>query len=97
LETETCLVYYHSPNCKLCDALNPKIKNLLAELSFKFPFIEIDTSKESVRAARNLVFSAPVLVFYYHGSELFRLAGVFGLNEAERKIRHALLNIDSDF
>jgi thioredoxin-like negative regulator of GroEL len=76
-----CAVYFSGPNCAVCEALKPKLFNLLQS---RFPALvlgEVDCAKSPRLAGQQSVFTIPTLIVYLDGREGLRRSRSFSLAE----------------
>jgi len=86
IRNQSVAIYFTSPECNVCKALKPKIRELIDQ---KFPKINlhfIDISKNPMTAAEFQVFTVPVILIYFEGQEYIRKVRNIGLFELEREI-----------
>ncbi|OLN23629.1 thiol reductase thioredoxin [Domibacillus antri] len=89
LSNEAVLLYVSSPGCSVCHALLPHVETLLRE----FPDVEAfhaDTAESPEIAGQYTIFTAPALLFFIHGKEIFRMARFVPLEELKENITSAL-------
>ncbi|OES45115.1 thioredoxin family protein [Domibacillus iocasae] len=70
---EAILLYTSMPNCSVCHALKPQVEALLPDFS-NLTAIHADTSKIPELAGQLTIFSAPAVLLFIHGKEVFRMA-----------------------
>lgn len=83
---DAALLYFSSPKCSACSALEPKIKTLVETKYPKISFIEIDVSQHPELAAHYSVFMAPTAIVVTEGKEAQRFARAFGLVEVQQTL-----------
>jgi len=81
------LVYFSAPNCSVCQAIKPKIKNAITQ---EFPnikqiYINSDTSKEVT--SNYGIFSFPTVLVFFETKEFFRVSRNFSISEFSRDIK----------
>lgn len=84
------LDYYFNHECSICNALLPKLREMVLHDFPLIPLKEIDTKENAALAAQKLIFGVPVLLLQYEGQEIFRFAGAFSLAEVKSKINRSL-------
>ena len=93
-ENQLAFLYVSSPDCNVCKALLPKIKEMLV----KYPEIAtgyVDIKKISEAAGKYSVFSIPAMIFYIDGKETIRKARYVSVAELEGEIsRYYSLLVD---
>jgi len=81
------MLYFWGDNCAVCDALKPKIKELLES---KFPKIEqiyIDAKTNREIAAAFSVFSIPTTIIFLDGKEFIREGRNLSIANLEEKLQ----------
>jgi len=81
------MVYFSCEDCGVCNALSPKIEELLKS---KLPFIKqifLDTKEHLEIASEVGVFSVPTLIIYIDGREFIREGRNMSLAILEDKLR----------
>ena len=79
------LVVFTTPDCGVCDALKPKI----AELVGRYPGLAVryvDLVESPEAGGQYGVFVVPVLLLFVKGRETLRLARYFGMHELEEPV-----------
>ncbi len=66
------MLYFWGDNCAVCDALKPKIKELLDSNFPKIEQIYIDAKNNTDIAANFSVFAIPTTIIYLDGKEFLR-------------------------
>ncbi|MFC0298354.1 thioredoxin family protein [Geobacillus jurassicus] len=84
-ENELAFLFLSSQSCRVCHALYPKVGELMEE----FPLIQlghvvVDDVKEA--AGRFSVFTAPVLLLFVDGKEVFREARFVHMDLLREKV-----------
>lgn len=79
-EHRLLVVYVSGWSCSVCDALGPKLAQLMEEHE-AWRFVKIDAADEREVAGQLLVLSVPTLVFFVDGREAARLTRSFGMQE----------------
>jgi thioredoxin-like negative regulator of GroEL len=87
-------LYFTSPNCCVCDVLEPKLKQLIHDNYRDIIWQYIDSSKRPSFAASHSVFVSPVLILKIDGKEQFRFVRNFSLFQVEEKLNrlYSLMN-----
>jgi thioredoxin 1 len=85
-ENRGVLFYFSTASCSVGEALEPKVKRLLAE---RFPgliycFIDMNASPEI--SARHQVFVEPTILLFLDGKESMRKSRHIGLIELEQSL-----------
>ena len=92
------LLYFYNDYCMPCKALRPKVAGLLKE---DYPRIHAEylsaTGNPEITAHLG-VFSAPTLLVYFEGKEVFRGSAYTSMEELKQKIdRYYTLYFDQDW
>ncbi|NMB00561.1 MAG: thioredoxin family protein [Firmicutes bacterium] len=80
------LLYFGSDSCGVCQALKPKVKQLLLDYP-KVVSGRIDTAKSAHLAADFTVFTIPVVLVFVAGNEVIREARHVSIRELTAKIQ----------
>jgi len=83
-ENETCILYFTSPDCGLCDAILPKLHERIA--SFSIEVGRIETLKLREVAGQFLVFAAPTILILHQGKEILRESRFIDFDNIERTL-----------
>lgn len=75
------LAYFSTRDCEVCQALKPKVEQLLAKGFPKMQAIYVDCASCPEIAATVGVFSVPTLVVFFEGREWLRKGRSFSLAE----------------
>ncbi len=76
---------YSGASCSVCHALRPKVLELVGKYKeVKAEVIKVE--EQSEKAAKNFVFSLPVVLVKVEGKEWKRFAGSFSVVEIENSI-----------
>jgi len=75
------LVWFAGPGCGVCDALGPRVGQLLREEFTHMAAAGVDCAATPAVAASRQVFSVPTAIVYFEGTETFRLARNFSVGE----------------
>jgi thioredoxin-like negative regulator of GroEL len=79
-------VYFSAPNCGVCEALRPKVAQLLAAHFPAIKYIHIQIDKSPGISGIYDVFSAPTLLVFFEGKEFLRKVRLMGMQELQEKI-----------
>ncbi|WP_168210895.1 thioredoxin family protein [Persicimonas caeni] len=79
-EHRLLVVYVSGPSCSVCDALGPKLAQVMDEHA-AWRFVKIDAAEDREVAGQMLVLTVPTLVFFVDGREAARLTRSFGMQE----------------
>ena len=74
-------VYFAAPNCGVCEALRPKIEQLLATQFPAITFVPIQIEKSPGISGAFGVFSAPTLLIFFEGNEFLRKVRLMSIPE----------------
>lgn len=80
-------LYFSAPDCRVCDALRPRIEQLFEH---RFPRAELgwlDLARLPQASGTYQVFTVPTLIGYFDGREGPRFSRSFGLGELEAAIQ----------
>lgn len=67
-------IYFHSPECSVCNVLLPKLDNMLMEYFPKLPLCVIKANEMLELCASLQVFAYPSVLIYFEGKETLRLS-----------------------
>lgn len=79
---QATVLYFSTPQCSVCTAMQPKIEHSLAK--FTNALIHIDAHEHPDLAGQYVVFSAPTLVIVENQRELLRESRFIDLERVER-------------
>jgi thiol-disulfide isomerase/thioredoxin len=82
---EVVLVYFGSNNCNVCDAIKPKVNELLKDYP-KIKSAQVDVEKSLEISAVYNIFTIPVILVYIEGKEIIREARHISLQDLNSKI-----------
>lgn len=85
-ENEIVILYFSNKVCGACEAIRTKIEKI-ADNYPKIKSFEIDGEEQIEIAAKNEVFSFPVLILYVEGKETIRVGRNVDLMELEKNIK----------
>ena len=74
-------VYFSGPNCAVCEALKPKLFDLLQSRFPELALAEVDCAESPRLAGQQSVFTLPTLIVYLDGREGLRKSRGFSLAE----------------
>ena len=69
-EEKPFILYFSSEDCNICQAVFPKLMNLVELYPIKVAKINIDVQIEI--AGQSLVFTVPTVLIFYEGREILR-------------------------
>ena len=81
------MLYFWGDNCAVCDALKPKIKELLDNKFQKIEQIYIDAKNSRDIAAAFSVFSIPTTIIFLDGKEFIREGRNLSISSLEEKLK----------
>lgn len=84
-ENEMVLVYLGNENCGVCNALKPKIKEMLKAYP-NIKSVQVDTEKSLKVAAAYNSFTIPVILLFINGKEIVREARHISIQDINNKI-----------
>jgi len=87
-EDEPFILYFSSKDCNVCQAVFPKLMNLVEVYPIKAAKIYIDELVEI--AGQSLVFTVPTVLIFYDGKEILRESRFIDFEKVERTLN--LLN-----
>jgi thiol-disulfide isomerase/thioredoxin len=82
-----CAVYFSGPDCAVCEALQPKLFDLLQQRFPRLALAEVDCSASPQLAAQQTVFTIPTLIVYLDGREGIRKVRSFSLAELAAELQ----------
>lgn len=80
------LLYFYNDQCAPCQALRPKVEQLLMERFTGMRLEFINAAGNSELTARHQVFAAPTLLVFFEGREYIRESKYVSVSELEEKI-----------
>lgn len=86
-KNDSVAAYFSTPDCNICKALKPKLKELL---SLDFPeikYVYVDLSRGKELSAQNSVFAVPTILFYFDGKELIRKSRNINLYQLKEELK----------
>lgn len=82
ISTETAVaVYFSAPNCGVCEALRPKVEELLAARFPAIKYVHVQIDKAPGISGVYGVFSAPTLLIFFEGKEFLRKVRLMSILE----------------
>ena len=75
------LAYFSTPDCRVCQALRPRVTELLAREFPRLRGLYVDCAASPEAAAQYQVFAVPTLIGFFEGREWFRKGRSVGLDE----------------
>ncbi|MEN8179918.1 MAG: thioredoxin family protein [Pseudomonadota bacterium] len=91
-----CAVYFSGPDCAVCEALKPKLLELLQQRFLKLVLGEVDCAASPSLAAQQVVFSIPTLIVYFEGKEGIRKSRSFSLTELATELERPYSILSTD-
>ncbi len=82
---EMLLVYFGNHACGVCEAMAPKIENLLERYP-KVRAVRVETGDSPELSAKYNVFAVPVIILFVQGKETVREARIISVENLERRI-----------
>lgn len=84
-EHELALLVFTTPDCGVCDALRPKVRELAAgQPLLHVRYVDLTEAPEA--GGQFGVFVVPVFLLFVQGRETVRLARYFGMHELEEPV-----------
>ena len=83
-EEKLIILYFSSKGCNVCQAVFPKLMNLVEVYSVKVAKISIDEQTEI--AGQSLVFTVPTVLIFYEGREILRESRFIDFQKVERTL-----------
>jgi len=75
------LLYFSTPQCRVCKVLKPKIHDMLQEHYPKIEMHYVDTEKIPEASGHFSVFAAPTIILFLDGKEFIRQSRNIGVME----------------
>ncbi|MDA3890025.1 MAG: thioredoxin family protein [Salinivirgaceae bacterium] len=75
------LAYFSHDKCSVCKTLKPKLSEYFTEHFPKIKQTYINIEQQPELAAKHSVFTVPVVIVFFEGSETYRKARSFGVQE----------------
>lgn len=85
------LLLISTERCSVCDALDQRLKPWIQSHFPDLAYRKIKLEDFPMLRGELMVFSAPVLLFFQHGKEVFRKAGVFSLEQTFDEINRLMI------
>jgi thioredoxin-like negative regulator of GroEL len=83
-EEELIILYFSSEDCNVCQAVFPKLMNLVEDYPVKVAKIVTDEQMEI--AGQLLVFTVPTVLIVYEGREILRESRFVDFQKVERTL-----------
>ncbi len=80
------LAYFSTPDCRVCQALRPKVAELLDREFPRVAGVYVDCGSLPQAAGQYRVFSVPTMVVFFEGREWLRRGRSVGLTELREEI-----------
>lgn len=80
------VLYISMPNCSVCHAVEPKVEKLISTLP-SIKMTSIDASQIPDIAGEYSIFTAPVVLLFSYGKELYRQARFIQMDELEHQLK----------
>ncbi|WP_231638361.1 thioredoxin family protein [Rubeoparvulum massiliense] len=84
-EDRLLLFYFTQPNCSVCHGFKPQLENLLPQYP-EWNAWHVDASQIPEMAGQMQVFTAPAVLAFYQGKELFRFARFIPVGQLEERL-----------
>jgi thiol-disulfide isomerase/thioredoxin len=84
-ENQMVLVYFGSESCNVCNAMRPKVEEILKNYP-KIKSAEVDTEKSLKLSSDYSVFTIPVILIFIEGKEILREARYISMKDINDKI-----------
>jgi thioredoxin-like negative regulator of GroEL len=85
------LILISTERCSVCVALDQRLKRWIQERFANLEYRKIKLEDFPLLRGELMVFSAPVLLLFQNGKEVFRKAGVFSLDQTFEEINRFLI------
>ena len=79
-------IYFSSPNCGVCQVLQPKLMYFMEGNYPNLQVLEVDTAINPEIAAQMGFYTNPSFVVFLNGQELFRRSRSIGLHEIDESL-----------
>lgn len=89
-EEEGLILYFSSEDCKVCQAVFPKLMDLAEAYLVKVAKISVTEQMEI--AGQSLVFTVPTVLIVYQGKEILRESRFIDLQKVERALKSSRCN-----
>lgn len=86
-ETDMITFLLGGADCNVCNAIKPRIADMLEKEFPLIKFIYIDLGDKRELAAALNIFTIPVLISYFGGNEFIRKVRNFSIYEVEDELR----------
>lgn len=84
-ENEFVVLYISGPNCGVCTALKPKVKEVLNKYE-KIKCIEMNIGDNADISGEFSVFTIPAIIGYFGGKEIIREARFVSILDLDKKL-----------
>lgn len=84
VEEEQVILYFSSKDCNVCQAIFPKLMNLVNDYSIRVIKVDINTHLEI--AGQLSVFTVPTILMMYEGREVLRESRFIDLQKVKRML-----------
>lgn len=71
-QSSVAVIYLSMPNCSVCHAVRPRLEELLTH--YDIPALHLDAFETPEVASKFEVLTAPVVLIFHQGKEVFRQA-----------------------
>ena len=89
--TQAVLLLFGGPKCGVCQAIKPKLEDLMAQQHPEIILVYVDCEKSPEICAQHGVFSLPVVQFYIEGRLYLERGRIFSLVELSDQIERIIL------
>ena len=77
----TALLFFSSPHCSVCHALQPKLIKAVQLHHPNTQFELINIAEDPISAGQNSIFTLPAVLIFYNQQEQFRFARSFSIQQ----------------
>jgi thiol-disulfide isomerase/thioredoxin len=84
-DSEMILIYFGNKSCNVCNALKPKMEQLLKEYP-KIKNYQVDVGKYFEASAGYNIFTIPAILVFVQGKETIREARYISIQDIKNKI-----------
>lgn len=85
-QSDALLVYCSTRECRVCEALKPKVEELLQTEFPKIKAIDIPVNDFPEIAGQLRIFAVPTIVAYFGGNEFVRKSRTFAIDELKASL-----------
>lgn len=89
--TQAVLLLFGGPQCAVCQAIKPKLENLMTQRHPEIALVYVDCVTSSAICAQHGVFTLPVVQFYIEGRLYLERGRSFSLVELSDQIERLVL------